>query len=281
MKDEKRPMRNDEPLFQTTPPAPLPPLLADLAALGKVEPPLGLLHAVMIQTGLRDVYWQAETPIGRVFVAYHGIGTAAQISALWQADDAERFVQYFEKRFQRRVWPTESPDPVLKRHVLRRLAGERVKLQFDLRGLSDFEQAVLLKALAIPRGEVRPYSWIANEIEHPKAVRAVGTALGHNPIPLLIPCHRVVRSDGQIGRYVFGGDHKRVLLQAEGFDMTEAERIANEGMRYTGSDTTHIFCYPTCHHARRVTGKHRVYFHSEVEAQAAGYRPCKVCRPAV
>lgn len=276
-------MPNHEPVFQPPQPAapPPPPLLADLVALGKIEPPSRLMHTVLIRTGLRDVYWQADTPIGRVFVAYHGIGKSAQISALWLADDEAQFVQYFEGRFNRSIYATTTPDGVLKRQVLRRLAGERVKLQFDLRGLSEFEQAVLRKALSIPRGEVRPYSWIAHEIERPKAVRAVGTALGHNPIPLLIPCHRVVRSDGRIGEYVFGGDHKRVLLEAEGFDLTEAEKIAGEGLRYTGSDTTHIFCYPTCHHARRVTGKHRVYFHSEVEAHAAGYRPCKVCRPAV
>ena len=61
------------------------------------------------------------------------------------------------------------------------------------------------KALEIPRGEVRPYGWIAAEIGRPKAVRAVGTALGHNPVPLIVPCHRVVRSDGMIGQYSLGG----------------------------------------------------------------------------
>src|SRR2546428_13733249 len=77
---------------------------------------------------------------------------------------------------------------------------DREKLQFDLRGLSEFERAVLMKALEIPTGEVRPYSWIAREIGRPEAVRATGSALARNPVPLLIPCHRVSRSDGMIGQ---------------------------------------------------------------------------------
>ncbi|HET8632425.1 MAG TPA: methylated-DNA--[protein]-cysteine S-methyltransferase, partial [Thermomicrobiales bacterium] len=152
-------------------------------------------------------------------------------------------------------------------------------LEFDLRGLSEFERAVLLKALDIPRGQVRPYAWVAREIGRPGAVRAVGTALGHNPIPLLIPCHRVVRSDGRPGDYAFGGAAKRAVLAAEGVAPEDLEALASAGVRYYGSDTTHIYCFPTCHHARRVTDRHRVTFASAREAAAAGYRPCLVCRP--
>ena len=89
--------------------------------------------------------------------------------------------------------------------------------RFDLRSVTEFERAVLLKAREIPRGEVRTYAWIAAQIGHPAAVRAVGSALRKNPVPLLIPCHRVVRSDGQIGQYALGGsDNKRTILAAEG-----------------------------------------------------------------
>ena len=83
--------------------------------------------------------------------------------------------------------------------------------------MTEFERAVLLKALEIPRGEVRTYGWIAAEIGRPAAVRAVGSALRKNPVPVLIPCHRVVRSDGHIGQYALGGsDAKRTILAAEG-----------------------------------------------------------------
>src|SRR6185503_2247719 len=120
------------------------------------------------------------------------------------------------------------------------------------RGHTDFERDVWHKALEIPRGEVRPYGWVAAEIGNPKAVRAVGTALAHNPIPLFIPCHRVVRSDGYIGRYSLGGpEAKRTALASEGLDLPSYERFLAAGMRYAGSDSTRIFCYPSCRHARR------------------------------
>ena len=68
---------------------------------------------------------------------------------------------------------------------------------------------MLTKTLEIPSGEVRPYGWVAREIGRPKAVRAVGSALGRNPVPVLIPCHRVVRSDGHVGNYGLGVPMKR------------------------------------------------------------------------
>jgi methylated-DNA-[protein]-cysteine S-methyltransferase len=98
---------------------------------------------------------------------------------------------------------------------------------FDLRSVTEFERAVLLKAFEIPRGEVRTYGWIAAEIGHPAAVRAVGTALRKNPVPVLIPCHRVVRSDGNIGEYALGGsDAKRTILAAEGILPSQLQAMA-------------------------------------------------------
>jgi O-6-methylguanine DNA methyltransferase len=140
---------------------------------------------------------------------------------------------------------------------------------------------VLLKALEIPRGEVRPYGWIAREIGRPAAVRAVGTALAHNPIALFIPCHRVVRTNGHIGEYGAGGpEAKTRMLAHEGLDARELERLAGAGVRLLGSRTTHIFCFPSCRHARRIGAANRVGFGGHLEAIRAGYRPCRDCRPA-
>jgi hypothetical protein len=108
----------------------------------------------------------------------------------------------------------------------------------------------------------------------------VGTALGRNPIPILIPCHRVVRTDGRIGNYAYGTQMKRDLLAGEGVDSETIERAATTGTRYVGSDTTGIYCYPTCRHAKRITETHRVTFRTDSAAEKAGYRACKVCRPA-
>ena len=82
--------------------------------------------------------------------------------------------------------------------------------------LTPFELVVLKATLAIPFGETRSYAWVAKRIGKPKAVRAVGTALRKNPWPLIIPCHRVIKSDGSLGKYA-GGDtgRKKELIELE------------------------------------------------------------------
>jgi O-6-methylguanine DNA methyltransferase len=154
-------------------------------------------------------------------------------------------------------------------------------VRFDLGGLSEFEQAVLRKAMEIPRSETRPYAWIASEIGRPGAVRAAGSALGRNPVPILIPCHRVVRSDGEAGNYAFGPELKQRLLRDEAVDLEGVRRLAGAGVHYVASDTTGVACYPTCHHARRITPAHRAGFRTLAQAIEAGFRPCRHCRPAL
>lgn len=252
-------------------------LVQDLRALGDVSAPATLRPAVLAVVGLGDSYACFDTPIGQCFVAFNDKGIAAVTPAA-SADDFERA---FQARFGRSVRRVAGPPDWLRRVMGQWTHGHvRESLRFDLRGLTEFEREVLLKAAEIPWGEVRPYSWVAREIGKPRAVRAVGTALGHNPIPLLIPCHRVVRRDGSTGNYGFGPAAKRAVLAAEGVDPDALDALARSGVRYYGSDTTHIFCLPSCRYARRMTDTHRVSFHSDVEAAAAGYRPCKVCRPA-
>ena len=242
-----------------------------------VPAPATLLPRTLLATGLADAYATVDSPAGQVFVAWNTRG----ISMVSLAGDPEEFETRFADDFHRPLQRVDALTPRLARVVQRRLAGDRsVPVPVDLRGRSPFEEAVLRKALEIPSGEVRPYGWIAAEIGRPKAVRAVGTALGHNPIPLLIPCHRVVRSDGHIGQYSLGGpDVKRRILTAEGLDLDRLEGFARQGIRYLGSDTTHIFCMPTCRHARRVMPKHEMRFGSLEDVARAGYRPCKICRP--
>ena len=239
--------------------------------------PASLLPDTLIACGLADGYAEIAAPIGPIFVAFSDRG----VSALSLANDRAGFEAWFDRSVGRRLIAVDALPPAIGSAVRRRLDGDRAaRIPFDLRGRSDFERAVLEKALEIPRGEVRPYGWIACEIGRPKAVRAVGTALGHNPIPLLIPCHRVVRSDGLIGNYSLGGPAvKRTVLAAEGLDLDRLEGLAHDGVRFLGSDTTRIFCMPTCRYARRVMPSHEVRFGSMADVTRAGYRACRVCRP--
>ena len=243
-----------------------------------MEPaPVHVAEHVLVETGLADRMAPIDSPVGTLWVAWNGRG----VSEVELAHDGAEAAARHEARTGRRTTLADSLPAPLAAAIGRRLAGEtRVRIPLDLRGRSEFEVAVWTKALEIPRGEVRPYGWIAAEIGRPRAVRAVGTALGHNPVPLIVPCHRVVRTDGTIGQYSLGGPrNKRTILAAEGLDPDGLEDAARRGERLSGSTTTKIVCWPTCRHARRVQDRYRVSFRSLREAGARGYRPCKVCRP--
>lgn len=85
----------------------------------------------------------------------------------------------------------------------------------DFGNITQFQESVLKTTAAIPYGEVRTYQEIAEAVGNPKASRAVGTALAKNPFPLLIPCHRVIKSDGTIGKFGGGTEMKEKLIQLE------------------------------------------------------------------
>jgi O-6-methylguanine DNA methyltransferase len=240
--------------------------------------PSSLLPAILARVGLADRYWRLDSPVGTVYVA----ASPAGISMVSRAKSAREFERSFERQRGRPISPATSRPPAAVRALMNNLKRrDRAKLQFDLRGLSEFERAVLLKALEIPGGEVRPYSWIAREIGHPEAVRAVGTALGKNPVPLLIPCHRVVRADGTLGQYSMGGSRvKRALLEVEGVEPNTIEKLAARGIRYLGNEKSRAYCYPTCGGTHSLVRSNKVPFHSGREALAAGYHPCRDCRPA-
>lgn len=263
-----KPFPAGDPAFDAQPGA-----LAGLRA----PAPEHLADAVLVEVGLADRVAPLESPLGTLWVAWNGRGVSAVDLAEGEAEAAARH----EARSGRRAIPAGSLPAPLADAVSRRLAGERrVRIPLDLRGRSPFEIAVWTKALDIPRGEVRPYGWVAAEIGRPRAVRAVGTALGHNPVPLVVPCHRVVRSDGSIGQYSLGGPaNKRTILAAEGLDPDALEEASRRGERLVGSRSTGIVCWPTCRNARRIGARHRVAFRSLRDAQEAGFRPCLVCRP--
>jgi O-6-methylguanine DNA methyltransferase len=249
-------------------------ILRDLRAAA----PSTLLGNTLVAVGLADEYATLSTVIGPVRVAWNGRG----VSMLSSDIDGEAFEERFRAATNRPIrLAVAGLPPRLATAIERRISGDRrARVPVDLRGRTEFERAVLLKALEIPRGEVRPYGWIAAAIGRPAAVRAVGTALGHNPVPIVIPCHRVVRTDGHIGQYSLGGPgNKRTLLASEGLDPDELERLARQGIRFVGSDTTNVVCLPSCHQARRITERHRLPFATLGAAVQSGYRPCRKCRP--
>jgi len=249
-------------------------MTTELKRLGLLKAPAGFAARVLSSAGLTDRYTRFETVIGPVFVAWNRSG----VSAAARSETALDFEELFRRDVGRPLVATEPPADLAAK-VRDELSGKR-RMRFDLRGLTEFERSVLLKARQIPYGQVRPYSWVAREIGNPAAVRAVGTALAHNPIPYFIPCHRVIRADGAIGNYSGGGpEAKRSILSLEGVRLSKLQELARKGLRFEGVRSTKVYCYPTCHHARRALETNVVWLHDADEARARGYRPCKVCRP--
>ncbi len=158
-----------------------------------------------------------------------------------------------------------------RRELAEYLAGQRAffSVPVDLSTASPFQRTVLEAAARIRFGQVTTYTDLARRIGHPRAARAVGTALARNPVPVVVPCHRVLRRDGGLGGYLFGLGVKARLLGIE--------RVtpALEGCR-----STRIVCRVGCAPGRRMRPENRVIFASLGEARRLGYRPCRVCRPA-
>ncbi len=253
-------------------------IITDLRDLMTAAPQVAINAAITV-SGVADGYVTRQSPLGSLFVAFNQRG----VSAVDLADSPADFEQRFNDLYGRQALPVNRLPDQIERHLQRAIeTGKPGRLPLDFSGLSEFSAAVLRKTAEIPGGQVRPYGWVAREIGKPGAVRAVGSALARNPVPVVVPCHRVVRSDGHLGNYSLGDpDNKRLLLETEGLDVVAYQTLSDRGIRFTGSDTTNIFCHPTCHHARRTSPGHTVEFRSEQSARSAGFRPCKVCRPAV
>ena len=245
----------------------------------RTDAPEGFVDGVLDRLGLHrgDRFVTMPGPAGDLFVAFNEGGISAVMPAALFDGDTERFAEHHRRTTGRAATVVARPPAGLSA-ALR--SGRATSLHYDLSGLSPFERAVLGKTLEIPAGEVRPYGWVARQIGRPRAVRAVGSALGRNPVPVLIPCHRVVRSDGHVGNYGLGVPMKRALLSAEGVDLDRLERLADSGVRFLGSESTGVFCVPSCAHARRIRAAHEVRFRTSAAAFVAGYRPCPHCTPA-
>jgi len=174
---------------------------------------------------------------------------------------------------------TARPEAGRTGHILRQareelaeyLAGDRTffSVPVDLSHVPEFERAALDVASQIPYGEVRSYKWIAEQLGKPDAARAVGSAMAGNPVPLIVPCHRVVKTDGGLGGYSFGLLQKEALLNLE-----------RSTAPYVGCASTKIFCRRGCGHERRIREGGRIHFAAPADAKTSGYRACQVCRPA-
>lgn len=165
--------------------------------------------------GLLDVAFRiADTPVGPLLLATTSVGL---VRVAYVADGSAAVLDELSRRISPRV--LDAPrrlDPAV-RQLDEYFAGRRTHfdLPLDLRLTSGFRREVISHLPDIGYGRTASYAEIAAAAGSPRAVRAVGTACAKNPLPVVVPCHRVVRSDGSLGRYVGGAEAKHLLLQLE------------------------------------------------------------------
>ena len=166
--------------------------------------------------GSVGVIWTARNDnprIVRIFLSKPGLPAEDQVSAFYPKSPAFSCA--------------EIDDIAIE--INRLLEGDKVEFSLDIADLSlctEFQKLVLLTEHRIPRGSISTYQLIATYLNKKNGARAVGNALANNPFPLIVPCHRAVRSDRHLGGYQGGIEMKRALLEKEGISFDDAGRVA-------------------------------------------------------
>jgi methylated-DNA-[protein]-cysteine S-methyltransferase len=220
-----------------------------------------------------------NSPLGDLFVALSGRGIVL-IHYLLANDDLESTLA----KLRLTLDPVEDRSSVtaVGAEIRRYLDGDADALRrnTDLRlATSPFQKKVLDKLQEVPRGAVLSYQALGAAAGAPKGARAVGNAMHSNPVPIYVPCHRVIASGGGIGGYGGGRARKLQLLRSEGFALGKADTKLPNSVVWGHKDTK-IFCRTDCRTTARVDGTQILFFADPGEAKAAGLRPCKICRPA-
>ena len=191
-------------------------LRAALQSGSEAVPPPSIVDAAAA-AGLLDVaYARLDSPVGPLVLA----STPQGLARLSYVDEGqeEAVMEDIAARLSPRILaaPRRLDEP--RRELDEYFAGRRraFDLTLDLTLLSDFTRRVLTAAAEIPYGEVATYRQVATAAGSPRGFRAAGNALGSNPLPIVLPCHRVLHSDGGLGGYTGGLARKRVLLAIEG-----------------------------------------------------------------
>ncbi len=163
------------------------------------------------------IYTIWESPIGPLGLAStrHGL---CRISI---GVDAETFTRQLAGHYGCQAVRSEGFFKLLKKKFADyfEYGSQEINCTLDFEGAASFQRKVWKKLTDIPYGETRPYQWVAEQIGHPKAYRAVGHANSLNPLPIIIPCHRVVKADGRLGGYSAGSHIKEQLLKLEGLPL--------------------------------------------------------------
>jgi methylated-DNA-[protein]-cysteine S-methyltransferase len=184
----------------------------DGATLGRLH---GRLEAAAAHAGIIDVaYTTIDSPLGTLLLAATAEGL---VRVAFAAEDHDTVLATLSTRLSPRVLRAPRRLDAAAREIEEYFAGQRkvFDVRLDLSLSRGFRQLVQQHLPEIRYGQTRSYREVAELVGNPKAVRAVGTACATNPLPIVLPCHRVLRADGSAGRYIGGAEAKAALLNLE------------------------------------------------------------------
>jgi methylated-DNA-[protein]-cysteine S-methyltransferase len=193
--------------------------MTDRLAPPTFDPADAAAAAARFAAGARpDVaYAVLDSPVGRLVAASTSRGLVA-LSYQDEADGLDPILQRLAERLSPRILEVPARLDPLRRELEEYFSGSRTTfdLPIDWALVGPFGRRVLHATAAIPFGEVRTYAQVATQAGNPRASRAAGNALGANPMPIVVPCHRVLRTGGALGGYTGGVHRKEALLRIEG-----------------------------------------------------------------
>jgi len=163
--------------------------------------------------GMKIGYTVAKSPLGKVLVA----ATARGVSAVYLGDAEGKLVAELREEYPRaEIAPAADADQKWVKEIVQRIEGKQpaMELPLDLQATA-FQRRVWQELQRIPRGATRTYAQVARSLGRPKAVRAVARACATNPVSIVVPCHRVIRQDGELAGYRWGLSRKEKLLATE------------------------------------------------------------------
>jgi len=201
-----------------------PDKILEAALAGRPDPPASEWHRIRSALaaradaeGLVDVAYELhDSPLGRLIV---GATPEGLVRVGLPSEDEDEVLQQLSDRISRRVLRSTRPSLTRTRHELDEYFNGRRRdfdLPLDWRLARGFRREVLRATAEIPYGQTSSYRDVATRAGSPGAVRAAGTALATNPLPIIVPCHRVLRTGGALGSYRGGTAAKAALLELEG-----------------------------------------------------------------
>lgn len=165
------------------------------------------INIIRLDEGFKIDYFTYNTSLGKTLIASSG-------EYIIYVGFGPGVLRTFKDRFK--DFNVSKKEEKIHKKVLEYIKGKDLDINIGVTG-TDFQISVWKELLNIKKGEVVSYGELAKMINRPKAFRAVATCVGNNPVSYIIPCHRVIRSNGELGKYLWGMDVKKDILKEEGY----------------------------------------------------------------